>query len=149
MVFTYQPDVAAPDALTLVRMEVGDIYDVTVPSNKGRGVKPFGDNFTDGEVLQALLREGGVAPFTEPDIMRAAARLMEQLARAWTRLAASQSVAARSTSYNQSQQYAARAAELRTDWGWAEANSSTGGGAEVNYMVRVDDSIIHSTGELG
>lgn len=138
MAFTYDPEASPVDVLTLVRSEIGDVYDTTSPTNRGRGVKPYGDNFTDAEITLALTREGAVAPFVEGDVMRAAARLLEQLGRMWSRMAASQSVGPRSTSYKQAEDYTQRARELRAVYGFGGVDAAASAGAEVSALERSD-----------
>lgn len=138
MAFTYDPEASPVDTLTLVRGEIGDVYDTTAPANRGRGVKPYGDNFSDAEITLALTREGAVEPFTEREVMRAAARLLEQLSRMWSRMAASQSVGPRSTSYKQAEDYATRAKELRALYGFGAVSAPEGAGAEVGALARSD-----------
>jgi hypothetical protein len=60
------------DVLT-VRLEIGDQLD-------GAGVKPNGSHFTDAEILYWLEAEDG-------EVMRAAARACEALARHWSKIA--------------------------------------------------------------
>ena len=138
MAFTYDPAASEPSALTLIRSEIGDVYDTRKPVHRGRGVKPYGDNFTDAEIMLVLTREGAVAPLAERALMRAAARLLEQLSRMWSRMAASQSVGPRSTSYKQADDYAKRAKELRDVYGFGGVSASSSAGADVSVLVRSD-----------
>ena len=72
MSFTY--DLASSDAniarTSKVRLEIGDI-------TENAGVRPDGSNFSDEEILHWLNEESG-------DVMLAAARACDALARAWS-----------------------------------------------------------------
>lgn len=138
MAFTYDPDAATVSVSTLIRSEIGDIYDTRMSSQRGRGVKPYGDNFSDAEIMLALSREGAVSPYDEIEVMRGAARLLEQLSRMWSRMASSQTAGPRSMSYKQAEDYTTRAKELRALYGFGGAGIGLGAGAEVSALERDD-----------
>lgn len=107
MTFTY--DLGSADeliaALSQVRFELGD-------TTAGQGVRASGANLSDEELTVLHDREGS-------DTMRTVAAACEMLARDWTRVA-SVTVGPRSQQFGTiAAQYAARAAELRVQYGGA------------------------------
>lgn len=70
--FTYELNSSDLDIANIakIRLEIGD-------TDPERGIKPHGDNYTDDEILYAFNEE-------ERIIGRAAARILEMAASAWT-----------------------------------------------------------------
>lgn len=87
-----------------IRLEIGD-------TEEGQGVKPDGSNFSDEELQVILDREGGV--------MAAVAGVCEVLATQYARLVDTSVGPRREALGSIAQQYAARAAQLRKQYGGA------------------------------
>lgn len=100
MAFTYIGDLSTD--LDKLRFEIGDTVSAA-------GVLPDGSNIPDATLNAVLTQEGSVG--------LAAARVCESLARAWAKIASSQSVGGRSEANNQVTNWSNQAQELRRQFG--------------------------------
>lgn len=112
MAFTY--DISSADAnekiVSQIRLEVGD-------TSQERGVKPEGGNYTDEELLHIYEVEG-------ESIGRAAARICEQLANAWSSVPRTM-FGSLFDPRHVGRNYMRQAATLRSQYGYFETESTS------------------------
>jgi hypothetical protein len=106
MAFTYD----LTTAVGQVRLALGD-------KTANDGVNPDGSNLSDEEIALLLAQQGN-------DVMRAVAAACETLATTWARYSQS-TIAQRNDAYEQSQQYADRARDLRQRQGGGSTTFSS------------------------
>lgn len=110
--FTYNlsSDDIDEQRIAQIRLEVGD-------TDPERGIKPNGDNFTDEELLHIYSIEGEI-------IGRAAARICEQMANAWTSVPRTM-FGALFDPRHVARNFMRRSKELRSQYGYTDSRSSS------------------------